>query len=207
MANLYLKARDACISNVVQYTEDAKKLVELESYGHAYALAIIGMEELAKAFAYNAAGTNQMLPESVVQEYIKRHTRDTKNTQTGEVVKAHITKLQQYRFISRMHELHKMIKAGAPPFEAAQRVFNDLAPLLKALEEKDQKKLHKELDKLLAEENKANRSKMDAMYVDVAGDSVKTPLDPHFRDLAYEALNELEETTNFCVNTLFKLAR
>jgi len=205
MTNLHLKARDACIDNVVQYIGDAKQLIELKSHGHAYALAVVGMEELAKAFAYNAAGTNKILPKSLVQRYIEMHTRNTRDTQTGEVVKAHITKLQQYRFISKMHELNKMIKAGTPPFEAAQRVFDDFAVALKAFEERNQRKLHKELNKLLAEEERINKSKMDALYVEVAGDSIKTPLDSRFRELARQALNELEETTNFAVHTLFRM--
>jgi len=201
----FLRARDACLDNVRQYIKDAKKLMEIESYGHAYALLVVGMEELAKAFAYNAAGTNQILPEPLVQRYIEMHTRNTKDSMTGEAVKAHMIKLQQYSFISDMREVKKAMDKGIPALEAAQTVFSGYADLFKAFMEKDSKDRKKMLEKLTAKEREINRLKMDAFYVEIAGKSVKTPLDPRFKEKAKKLLDELEETAEFVVNTLFGL--
>jgi len=201
--SVYLKARDACVENVLQYIEDAKKLIEAKSYAHAYALLIIGQEELGKAFAYHTATTAEV-PMDVVEQFIKMHTKNVKDQRTGEIVKAHAIKLQQYRFLSKLSELQEAINKKTSATEAVLSVFSDHFEGIKALETGDKKELKKQLEKLVAKEE-INRSKMDALYVDVTEPIIKTPLDPRFKEMSLSALSELEKTTNFVVNTIFKI--
>lgn len=46
---MLLQIADTCMKNSEQFLEDAKLLQENHSYGHSYALAVLGFEELAKA--------------------------------------------------------------------------------------------------------------------------------------------------------------
>jgi AbiV family abortive infection protein len=202
--SVHLKARDACVENVLQYIEDAKKLIEAKSYAHAYALLVIGQEELGKAFAYHTATTAEV-PMDVAEQFIKMHTKNVKDQRTGEIVKAHVIKLQQYRFLSKLSELQEAINKKTSATEAVLSVFSDYLEGIKALETVDKKELKKQLEKLVAKEEEINRSKMDALYVDVTEPIIKTPLDPRFKEMSLSALSELEKTTNFVVNTIFKI--
>jgi AbiV family abortive infection protein len=205
--NLYLRARDACIENVLQYIKDAKKLIEAESYAHAYALSIIGQEELGKAFAYHTVGIHG-IPTDVADKYIKMHTRNVKDQKTREKVKAHIIKLQQYRFLLKLSELQGAIekKTFVSASARAEAVFSEYLEGIKALEKGDQKELKKQIDKLVEREEEINELKMDALYVDMTDQTIKTPLDSRFKEISLKALSDLEKTTNFVINTIFKPA-
>ena len=192
--NLYLKARSACVENVEQYIKDAKKLIEIESYGHAYALLIIGQEELGKAFAYHTIGTPKISSDDL-EHYIKMHTKKTQ---------AHIIKLQQYRFLSKLRELQETLKKEISATEAALSVFSEYLAGINALEKGDSKILKKELSKLVAKEEEINRLKMDAFYVEIIDQCINTPLDPRFKETVLRVLSETEKTTNFVVNTIFR---
>jgi AbiV family abortive infection protein len=203
--SVYLKARDACVENVLQYIKDAKKLIEYESYAHAYALLIIGQEELGKAFAYHSAATAEV-QKDVAEQIIKLHTKNVKDQKTGEIVKAHVIKLQQYRFLSKLSKLQEAMEKKSSATEAVLSVFSEYREGIKAIEKGDKKELKKQLDKLVAKDEEINRSKMDALYVDVTDRIIKTPLDSRFKEISLKALSELEKTTNLVVNSLFKLS-
>lgn len=94
MSTLYLKARDACIENVVQYLKDTKKLMETGSYGHACALLILGREELGKAFTYHNIVIDKVLM-GAPEPLIKSHTKTPQ---------AHLTKLMMFSFLSALKE-------------------------------------------------------------------------------------------------------
>ncbi|MHA1713750.1 MAG: AbiV family abortive infection protein [Candidatus Ranarchaeia archaeon] len=49
---IYLNAYHAFLENAESFLEDATLLAEKKSFGHAYALVTIGIEELAKAFLF-----------------------------------------------------------------------------------------------------------------------------------------------------------
>jgi AbiV family abortive infection protein len=192
--NLYLKARDACIENVEQYIKDAKKLAEIESYGHAYALLIIGQEELGKAFAYHTMGVSKISPDDL-EHYVKMYTKKTQ---------AHIIKLQQYRFLSKLRELQETLKGERSATKAALNVFSEYLAGINALEKGDNNTLKNELSKLVAKEKEINRLKMEAFYVEIIDQGINTPLDPRFKEKVLGVLSETEKTTNFVVNTIFR---
>lgn len=71
---LLKKAVQSCLNNVEQYLKDARLLIENESYGHAFALTVLGEEELSKAFIY------YMCSEGLVSEnFTKRVGRRSKS--------------------------------------------------------------------------------------------------------------------------------
>lgn len=43
---------EGCLKNVDQYIKDVRTLIDNKSYGHAFGMAILGREELAKAVGY-----------------------------------------------------------------------------------------------------------------------------------------------------------
>ncbi|NPD90442.1 MAG: AbiV family abortive infection protein [Asgard group archaeon] len=46
----YLELAETCLANAVQFSKDAIVLCDNESFGHAYSLAVLGFEELAKTW-------------------------------------------------------------------------------------------------------------------------------------------------------------
>ena len=71
---LLKEAVQLCLDNVEQYIKDAQLLVENGSYGHAFALAVLGEEELSKAFIYHMCSEG-FLPEDIAKRVGR--TRDS----------------------------------------------------------------------------------------------------------------------------------
>lgn len=63
---LLKEAVQLCLDNVEQYIKDAQLLVENGSYGHAFALTVLGEEELSKAYIYYTCSEG-LLPENFVK--------------------------------------------------------------------------------------------------------------------------------------------
>lgn len=59
---LVKEAVKLCMDNAEQYHKDAELLIDNRSYGHAFALAVLGEEELAKAMMYRLCSEG-LLPE------------------------------------------------------------------------------------------------------------------------------------------------
>lgn len=67
---LLKKAVQLCVNNVEQYFKDAHLLVENGSYGHAFAFAVLGEEELSKAFIYREYSEG-LFPEDIVKKMVR----------------------------------------------------------------------------------------------------------------------------------------
>ena len=50
LQEFYLELAETCLANAVQFNKDAIVLRDNESFGHAYSLAVLGFEELAKTW-------------------------------------------------------------------------------------------------------------------------------------------------------------
>ena len=50
LQEFYLELAETCLANAVQFNKDAIALRDNESFGHAYSLAVLGFEELAKTW-------------------------------------------------------------------------------------------------------------------------------------------------------------
>ena len=80
---LLKEAVKSCLDNVEQYLKDARMLIENESYGHAFALTVLGEEELSKAFIYYMCSEG-WIPES----FIKRVGRRANSHRRKQVIAA-----------------------------------------------------------------------------------------------------------------------
>ena len=129
-----------------------------------------------------------------LEHYVKMYTKKTQ---------AHIIKLQQYRFLSKLRELQETLKGERSATEAALNVFSEYLAGINALEKGDNNTLKNELSKLVAKEKEINRLKMEAFYVEIIDQCINTPLDPRFKETVLGVLSETEKTTNFVVNTIF----
>jgi AbiV family abortive infection protein len=67
MTKFLKKSVQLCLDNVEQYIMDAQFLVENGSYGHAFALAVLGEEELSKSFIYYTCSEG-FLPVDIVKK-------------------------------------------------------------------------------------------------------------------------------------------
>jgi len=184
--SLYREARDACIDNVRQYIQDAKKLMEIGSYGHACALLILGREELGKSFIYHNLATDESVDASIL---IESHTKKSL---------AHLNKLTQFSFLSALKEW--MEKKNYAPIAEFVEIF-----LAREEDEGDTERSFEQHTYLLEKEKELNKLKMDALYVDTIGGSVLSPLDYKFNETASKLLTELEEILDFLVNVILKM--
>lgn len=77
------KAVQACLDNVEQYIKDAQLLVENGSYGHGFAFAVLGEEELSKAWIYHMCSEG-LLSISFIKKVGKtRHSHIRKQVMAG----------------------------------------------------------------------------------------------------------------------------
>lgn len=63
---LLKEAVSLCLANAEQYHKDAEILIDNRSYGHAFALAVLGEEELMKAYVYWACSEG-LLPKDFIK--------------------------------------------------------------------------------------------------------------------------------------------
>jgi AbiV family abortive infection protein len=70
----YLELIQKCVKNAKQFYLDALELKKIKSYGHAYALAVLGFEELGKAWgiAFLQIGIYQE-DDKIIKELFKDH--------------------------------------------------------------------------------------------------------------------------------------
>lgn len=61
----------SCVCNVEQFIKDAELLLDIGSYGHAFALAVLGKEEFAKGVTYYACSEG-ILPTNILKEVGRR---------------------------------------------------------------------------------------------------------------------------------------
>jgi AbiV family abortive infection protein len=64
---LLKEAVQACLSNAEQYLKDAEILFENGSYGHSFALTVLGEEELSKAYIYHMC-SEELLPLDLIKK-------------------------------------------------------------------------------------------------------------------------------------------
>lgn len=97
-------AVDACKWNIEQYIKDIKLLLDSESYGHAYALSVICLEEISKLYIFFDVSTGQ-----ISKEFYKKNHKMVRN---------HEAKLKDclYREINRIikEKVHSELMAEIP---------------------------------------------------------------------------------------------
>jgi hypothetical protein len=130
-------------------------------------------------------------------DYVKLHKKGAE---------AHIAKLQEYRFLSKLLQIQEAMKKRKPVQEAFSEAFSEYKDGINALGKGIQsKELKTEIEKMREKERIINDLKMDALYVDVINNTVTSPFDSKYKELAAKNLIALEQLTAFVVNVLFKL--
>lgn len=92
-----------CLENAEQYYQDAEILVAIRSYGHAFALTVLGEEEFGKAMIYYLFSQN-LFPKDLLSEPFKSYL---KKGQYGTLGKQYLA--MGYALISGLDELVKDI--------------------------------------------------------------------------------------------------
>jgi len=173
---LYQEAKIECLKNVDQYIKDIETLIDIESYGHAYALSVLAAEELAKGLSYSWGG-----PSDLKEDILKGITGGRN---------AHFHKIAHFTFVSKLAELSYLMKEeDMSPIESFLKVFiNEISK-------------SNYVENTTKEIKKINKKKMRGFYVDIEKKKIHSPTEFKKEDVM-ESLSTLKRNYELVIELL-----
>ena len=156
---LLKNAVQSCLGNVEQYLKDARMLIENESYGHAFALTVLGEEELSKAYIYYMCSEG-WVPES----FIKRVGRRANSHRRKQVIAATLSfTLEIIQFFKNIVDSSKEEGDLRKTIEIANKKLKEAMDYM----EKNKDEMKSRMDQFLERFATLEEDKEKGLYVDV----------------------------------------
>lgn len=100
VTKLLKEAVQLCLDNVEQYIIDAELLIKNESYGHAFALTVLGEEELSKAFIYYGCA-EELFPKCLVERVGRGRNSHLQKQSMAEILAMTFSILELFQNIAK----------------------------------------------------------------------------------------------------------
>lgn len=169
MEEVWIRAYKGCLENVNQYVKDAIILKDRRSYGHAFALAVIGQEELSKSLVYFLIGLLQEAGKKELSEKLRKELHSL-GAHERKIELGLLTPLMGKAIRESTHEVEKELpslkirkRAGESAEELTREVLNHYAlPKIEQIAEKGEHAKRRS--------RTGQKLKKKGLYVDVSSD-------------------------------------
>jgi AbiV family abortive infection protein len=145
---------------VEQYITDAEILIKNESYGHAFALTVLGEEELAKAFIYYGC-SEELLPEYLVERVGRGYMSHIQKQSMAEILGMTFKILELFQSIAKS----TVEESGGDLKKRRLLIRSKLDEAIADLGNKD--KIHDRIQDFLERVATIEEDKEIGLYVDV----------------------------------------
>lgn len=188
---LLKEAVKSCLDNVEQYLKDARMLIENRSYGHAFALTVLGEEELSKAFIYCMCSEG-WVPES----FIKRVGKRANSHRRKQVIAATLFfTLEIIQFFKNIVDLSK--KEGEGDLRKSIEIANKKLKEAMDYMQKNKDEMKSRMDQFFERFATLEEDKEKGLYVDVKIEGVFTSPESLEKGMVEEHLAQVRKQFQF----------